>query len=181
MGKRREGLRNIVTNTAFFWMIGVILAFLMVLLFGKGENSKITILAEHFLYEFDYKSIEYRMLLPMVFFTRIPLLIIILISNKITNGKKICDGINVLFGFSIGYVLFVLSIRYGIKGVLLSLILWSPHMFLYLFSLYNLCREYGTVIKQKILYSLMFIIGIIVEIYINPSLLSTITKLFYID
>lgn len=176
MSKRKDFITAMCSGALFCWVLGIALAFIVVFSFNGSDASKLTLLAEHFLYEFDYKSLEYGMLFSTVLFTRLPVLIVILISTRILNGKKVCNGISTLYGFTMGYVLFVLCFQYGFRGILLCGLFWTPHMFLYLFVIYNLSKYERLQGGNLIILCSVYVVGMLGEIYINPAIINSMVK-----
>lgn len=104
------------------------------------------------------------------------------------------------FGFEFGLIIFTLVYQYGIKGILLTVCMFFPQgifygiLFLVLFRKCwtgdkKCCHNEATIkkeqqrekldkIKTLVLTLLMFIIGILCEVYMNPEILRKIVLLF---
>lgn len=83
-------------------------------------------------------------------------------------------------GFSFGVVLSVLSVRYGLKGILLFLAGSFPQALLLVPAFYMLakwCVKNGKV-QTVLRISVVVIIGCLLESYVNPFLLKVVLKIF---
>lgn len=103
-------------------------------------------------------------------------------------------------GFELGIMMFTLVYQYGLKGLLLSVLLLLPHwifffaVFLLLFNRYwsgdkTAYHKYGSItekglhnklnkIKKIILILLLWLVGILSEVYINPEIIKKIALFF---
>lgn len=159
-----------------FWIYGAVFAVVPVFVLDGAKNSKLIILAEHFLREFTTKNLDYGNLFSAVFFLRFPVLIAVIIGAKMIPFRKVCNCIMGFYGYSMMYVLLVLMVQYGIRGLILSLLLWMPHMFLYMFSVYNISGHTNLDWKNLLGLSGIYLLGIILEIYVNPVIIHSVSK-----
>lgn len=103
-------------------------------------------------------------------------------------------------GFELGIMMFTLVYQYGLKGLLLSVLLLIPHwlfffaVFLLLFNRYwsgdkTAYHNYGTItenglqnkftkVKRIAVILLLWLVGILSEVYINPEIIKKIALFF---
>jgi len=177
MNKKNDTMKAGLSNPIVLWALGMIVSLIYVRLLKIGNTSKINILSEYFMYQYDYKELDLLSLMITVLMVRIPVIIIFIIGQGVFWAKKMYFLMSTTCGFFMGYVLNVFVYQYGIRGILISLLLWTPHMFLYLFVSYRLMiinnagrKEWGILLST-------YIIGMMLEIYINPMLLNLLNVL----
>ncbi len=177
MRKREEKVRQIFTNPLTIWGIGVLISVITIILFDRETGSKLFTIAEYFLFEYDYKTMEYGILFSTVFMLRMPILVLLILSSNIKNWERIGWCVCLMHGFSMGYMLMILCLKYGVRGLILCLLMWTPHMFFYFFSLYQFVLRNRMKWQENVGVALCYIIGILGEVFLNPILLSSLSHL----
>lgn len=122
----------------------------------------------------------------------------IVLIGMTAAGQLLLAGIVMYFGMSIGGMLSVMILRYGWKGILLSLSFCLPQDLFYIpagsmgISLlavrggqksdrmpgYHMGEKKKNRLKQIFLVLGVTIIGILAECYVNPMLVKTVLKIF---
>ena len=124
---------------------------------------------------------------------------VLLVLSLAVAGKYLLSGFLMLFGCSMGSMLSVLILRYGIKGMLLFFSLIFPQDFVYLPAMfgwvavlaewnekllggksviYRRGEEKRRNFKRIFLLFVVTIIGILLECYVNPLLVKFCLKIF---
>lgn len=178
MKENKELFIRIIKHPVFLWGSGIIIVAGAVFLFADVPISRLFVMTEHFMYEYDHKLIEKKELFSSVCVIRIPLLFMILLIEKSTNKELFQRCLCFVCGFSMGYLFLRLAENYGFKGVCMCMVLWMPHMFFYLFSAYHLMYTQQNLMKKKLLLSMLYFIGILAESYLNPILVDTFVTVF---
>lgn len=190
-GKVLVFLTGFCLGMVFFYFSGIKLI---------GEDTFPSVLsAEHIakLYDFDFYSTG---LLEYVTYKRLGQLVFMIIcATSLLRGMfsyLILGGV----GFELGIMMFTSIYQYGLKGLLLSVMLLVPQglfyfmVFLLLFYKYwpgnkNEYHNYNTItenklhnkftkIKKIIIIFVLWMIGILSEVYINPEIIKKISVLF---
>ena len=129
MKENKELFIRIIKHPVFLWGSGIIIAAGAVFLFADVPISRLFVMTEHFMYEYDHKLIEKKELFSSVCVIRIPLLFMILLIEKSTNKELFQRCLCFVCGFSMGYLFLRLAENYGFKGGCMCMVLWMPHMF----------------------------------------------------
>ena len=164
----------LINHPLFFWHAGVLLAVILVYLSDGAAAGKLLLLADHFLYEYDYKNIAHGVLFSLVFMIRFPILCMLFISQKIRNGERFSHWLCLVYGFFMGYLFFGLWDGCGLKGAGLTVLLWTPHMYFYMYAIYRLIRIEPSMRKKKMLMCLIYMFGVVSEVYLNPLLMKAL-------
>lgn len=180
-------------------MLGIIIVSMNKDLFVNGTDF----LGTNLLYEMKHMSVDYGALLFDVIKKRMAPVICIMILATTYLGVYISYGYAAWIGMSMGMFVAVSVIRYGVKGILLFMVITFPHYLIYLpawlmllkgtkelcFCIYSPGRCKQTYIsgrRDEIKFGLrlvfkvlgVVIIGIILESYVNPKLLMGFLKIF---
>lgn len=120
-------------------------------------------------------------------------LLFCIICSLSSIGCVLAYSIMGWYGFEAGLIIFSLVYQYGIKGIFLTFSMFLPHGFFYavvfliVFSRYwssdtKCCHKEVTEkirnIKKIILILVVFSIGILCEVYVNPEIMRKIALLF---
>lgn len=149
------------------------------------------------LHDFDFYK---EGLLEYVTYKRLGQLVFLLICATSFLKSVFSYAILGWGGFELGIMMFTLVYQYGLKGLLFSVMLLIPHsiffiaVFLLLFYKYrtddekayhncniiteNRSHNKFTKVKKAIVILVLWIIGILSEIYINPEIIKKIALLF---
>ena len=156
---------------------------------------------EYTLYHMKYMTVDSSALFCYVFRKRIGAVLILAVLATTYLGFAAAAGAALWYGISAGAFLASLTLRYGIKGILLALISVLPHYLLYIPAMLILllwCEELfrgiysrggggfsagdkGFLMKkagQLVLIMLATTVGCLLEGYINPFLLLGYLKIF---
>lgn len=163
--------KNIVENPFILWLLGLLVSIPFVFLLGQQQPDKFILLSDYFLYEFRAGCIDYKELFATVCSVRIPMALFCILGARKKYGLRFRILMFGYLGFTMGYLLLTLAILYGVQGVYLCMLLWCPHMFLYLFAMYLYVTYYSLVGRTKFTALCLFFLGLIGEIFIHPSLL----------
>ncbi|MEG0971838.1 MAG: hypothetical protein RSE55_03500 [Lachnospiraceae bacterium] len=149
-----------------------------------GTTDKISIMSDYFFSRYEYASVNQKDLMIYIFYQRLPIFASLLVFG-LTSYRMTFFGCAVgWYGFSVGYFHAISVMRYGIKGLLLTGGLLFPQCVLYFFVFWYLIKvmlqknkkeKIQTTMAIGILFAL-YIVGILVENYINPYLLYQIIK-----
>ncbi len=175
---------------------GILLANLM----GREAVSNAGILNDYFVEKFQYTEINGQNLFFYIIGERIPLLLLLLALTVTSLGMA--GGILMLGwqGFSVGFMLSAAIAKYGVKGILLVLggafpqyLFYFPVYVLYCYLTAHLRKRlhrdktgngtergyiYGAWLIAAVGLILIFVMGIFLESYINPTILKKILKIF---
>lgn len=178
------------------FVAGIFLANLM----GREAVSNAGVLNDYFIEKFQYTEINGQNLFFYIIGERIPMLLMLLLLTMTSLG--IVGGILMLSwqGFSVGFMLSTAIAKYGMKGILLVLgslfpqyVFYFPVYILYCYLAIYLRQRmhkdrtgngsdrryiYGAWLIAAVGLLLIFITGIFLESYINPTILKNILKIF---
>ncbi len=178
MSGNKERFYRIMIHPIFLWSVGILIAALVVIIFADVPISRLFVMTEHFMYEYENKTVDKKELLSSIGMVRIPMLLLLTLLHKSTNREFIKTSLCLLCGFSMGYLFFRLAENYGFKGIVMCLLLWTPHIFLYLFSAYGFMYKTESSLKKKVVWCLVFLIGILLEAYFNPILMESFVTVY---
>ncbi len=154
---------------------------------------------ESTLYHLKYMTVDSNALFFYVFRKRLFRLLGLAVLSTTYLGLIACMGAAFWYGLSAGAFLAALTIRYGIKGILLALISMFPQYLVYvpvLLALLIWCEELfrgiyvrgeysaadrGFVLKKAgrlLVLIAVLIVGCMMEAYMNPYLLMGFLKIF---
>lgn len=154
---------------------------------------------ENVLYQMKYMTLDSNALFSYVFRKRIGGVLALAVISTTYLGMAACMGAAVWYGMSAGAFLAVLSIRYGIKGILLAFACLLPQYLIYvpaMLALLSWCEdifrgiytrgELRTGDKAFLLKKLGYLAavllavtaGCVLEGYVNPYLLFGYLKIF---
>lgn len=180
------------------FLAGILLANLM----GREEISNAGILNDYFIEKFKYTGVNGESLFFYILKERVPVMVLLFLLAFSSLGM--ISGILFLGwqGFSIGFMMSTAIAKYGGKGIFLILgglfpqyLFYIPVYILYCyFALFLQKRIYGeqrnslTAGERGKIYGIgvlvalillfIFIAGIFLESYINPSVLKKVLKIF---
>ncbi len=186
-----------------FFLAGLLLG-ILVMNFGKGfllENTGL--LDEYVLYHMKYMTVDSRALFIYVLGKRITVLVFLLIIATTYLGLAAVCALSGWYGMLLGMFLSTAMLRYGLKGILLSVVSLFPHSLFYVPALIalmacceHICRSVyfkggslyleegkkSIVPPEKIIQLLLVlaavVIGSFLESYLNPHLLLGLLKIF---
>lgn len=202
--RRQEGMaksRSLWTRLMQGSLLGAFMAGILVAnLMGREAVSNAGILNDYFVEKFQYTEINGQNLFFYIIGERVPMLLLLLLLTLTSLG--IAGGILMLDwqGFSVGFMLSTAIAKYGMKGILLVLgslfpqyVFYFPVYILYCYFAVYLRRRmnkdragngsdrryiYGAWLIAAMGILAIFITGIFLESYINPTILKKILKFF---
>lgn len=155
---------------------------------------------EYTLYRMKYMTVDSSALFCYVFRKRIIMLLFMVILSTTYLGYVVCRAATAWCGMSLGIFLAVLSVRYGIKGLILAAVSIFPQYLFYVpavvmmlewcESLYRAIYSRGLSVDggdRKFLMkklgrlgviAALVILGCLAEGYVNPGLLTGYLKVF---
>lgn len=204
LGRRQERMarsRSLWTRLMQGSLLGAFVAgIFMANLMGREAVSNAGVLNDYFVEKFQYTEINGQNLFFYIIGERVPLLLLLLLLTLTTLGMA--GGLLMLDwqGFSVGFMLSTAIAKYGIKGILLVLGGLFPQYIFY-FPVYILYCHLAAYLRQRLhkdrmgnssdrgyIYGawliaatgilLIFVAGIFLESYVNPTILKKILKIF---
>lgn len=191
-------LQNRQTQFVFF-LAGFLLGIIYIYFAGDKSGEGVDLFSVQNLMQFQYQDIKYEHYLGYLLRKRVSVLLGLVILSLAVAGKYLLSGFLMLFGCSMGSMLSVLILRYGIKGMLLFFALIFPQDFVYLpvvfgwvatltdwndkllgggNAVYRRGREKSKNITRFFLLIGVTIIGILLECYVNPLIVKICLKIF---
>lgn len=184
-----------VQKQVILFLAGFVLGVLYIYMIGCRETDFLGIQS---LMQISFLEIGYREYFLYLLKKRGLLGIGIVLIGMTAAGQLLLAGIVMYFGMSIGGMLSVMILRYGWKGILLSLSFCLPQDLFYIpagsmgISLlaarggqksdrmpgYHMGEKKKNRLKQIFLMLGVTIIGILAECYVNPMLVKTVLKIF---
>lgn len=184
-----------VQKQVILFLAGFVLGVLYIYMIGCQETDFLGIQS---LMQISFLEIGYREYFLYLLKKRGLLGIGIVLIGMTAAGQLLLAGIVMYFGMSIGGMLSVMILRYGWKGILLSLSFCLPQDLFYIpagsmgISLlavrggqksdrmpgYHMGEKKKNRLKQIFLVLGVTIIGILAECYVNPMLVKTVLKIF---
>ena len=184
-----------VQKQVILFLAGFVLCVLYIYMIGCRETDFTRIQS---LMQISYLEIGYREYFLYLLKKRGLLGIGIVLIGMTAAGQLLLAGIVMYFGMSIGGMLSVMILRYGWKGILLSLSFCLTQDLFYItagsmgISLlavrggqksvlmpgYHMGEKKKNRLKQIFLVLGVTIIGILAECYVNPMLVKTVLKIF---
>lgn len=178
-----------------------VLAGILIMSFGKSillENTGI--FDEYTLYRLKYMSVDGNALFCYAFRRRMTTLLVMAVLATTYLGYVVCMGAAAWCGMSLGVFLSALSVRYGIKGLILAfvgvfpqflffvpaivmMLGWSESLYRAIYSRSLAADVSGRAFILKKagwlgLIALAVLLGCVMEGYINPGLLIGYLKVF---
>lgn len=184
-----------VQKQVILFLAGFVLGVLYIYMIGCQETDFLGIQS---LMQISFLEIGYREYFLYLLKKRGLLGIGIVLIGMTAAGQLLLAAIVMYFGMSIGGMLSVMILRYGWKGILLSLSFCLPQDLFYIpagsmgISLlavrggqksdrmpgYHMGEKKKNRLKQIFLVLGVTIIGILAECYVNPMLVKTVLKIF---
>lgn len=186
------------TYLAFF-CVGLLAGFFLLNL-GKGILlGEKGLFDENTLYQMKYMTVDDSAFFGYIFRKRMVRLLVLAVLSSTYLGLVVCMGTVFWYGMSAGMVLASLTIRYGVKGIMLAFISIFPQCLLYIpmaLALLAWCEELfrciyvrgefgagdkGFVVKKAGRLAVILIaaaLGCLLEGYVNPYLLLGFLKIF---
>lgn len=183
----------------FLFLTGFTVGFLMVY-WGKGTFLKnMGMLDEDTLYHMKYMVVDSRALFWYVLCKRGKDFIALILMATTYLGLLFCGGMTVKYGFSIGFFLGTAVCRYGIKGILLSivgifpqylcyvpamvmLLKWCEDIYRSIYFYHNITGQGKKSLPGRVgklaLILMVLIFGCILECFVNPVLLKGFLQFF---
>lgn len=195
--RMREGKLPLVT----IFMAGLF-AGMFIMNFGKSILLEDTgFLDEYTLYHMKYMTVDSGALFYYILRHRLGRLIVLAVLSTTYLGFAVCVGVVFWYGMCAGAFLAAAVIRYGIKGILLVLagmfpqyLVYIPAMVFMLLWCQNLYRSIylirgtgmeaagGFFLPRRLLQLLgillVFMVGCILESFLNPHLMAGLLKIF---
>ena len=184
-----------VQKQVVLFLAGFVLGVLYIYMIGCQETDFLGIQS---LMQISFLEIGYREYFFYLLKRRGLLGIGMLLIGMTAGGQLFLAGIVMYFGMSIGGMLSVMILRYGWKGILLSLGFCLPQDLFYIpagsMGISLLASHYGQKSDRLQMYHTgekkrnrikkicsvlgVTIIGIVTECYVNPFLVKTVLKIF---
>lgn len=181
--------------------------FLGVFLMNIWKSQLLTgtgFLDEEMLYQIKYTKIDCHVFFLYVLKKRLTLFLMLALLATTYLGVAVTYGAFVWFGFSTGMFMAAVLIRYGLKGIMLIFAASMPQYLIYVptfWFLLNWCYSICQILYfpgkiyeesryrgkkalflskgfQLVLLLAVVIIGIVLESYVNPIVLSNLLKVF---
>lgn len=181
------------------FLAGVLLGILLLSFGKKGLLEESGVLGEEMLYHMKYMTVDSNAFLWYVLGERLQTVVIAAVLATTYLGLAAVCTMTVWFGMSTGMFVSIVLMRYGIKGILLAVVGIFPQYLVYVPAFYFLmiwceqvCRgiyfEKNVALEDKkqlllklfqlVLITIVVIIGILLESYVNPALLGGLLKIF---
>lgn len=192
--KIQESQREIL-----FFLTGFLLGVLYIYFIGDKRSGETDFFSLQNLMQIRYVEIVQEQYLVYLIKKRVGILLALGILSLALAGKYLLQGFLMLLGCSMGSMLSVLIIRYGLKGMLLFSGLIFPQHLVYIpalfgwvlllsqwneraFGKYNALRQRSFARrdagKRILLLSGVTIIGILLECYVNLYFVKWVLKIF---
>lgn len=195
-----KGMKITGGNRFLFFCIGFCLGVVIVNM-GKGIWLGNTgFFSEDTLYRMKYMTVDGNALFVYVFRKRLLTVLALAITSTTYLGLVACRGILVWYGMAFGFFSCTLTLRYGIKGVLLVAVSAFPHYILYVPAMILLlvwCEElYRGIYRRQgsfdahnkrdlllgttrlLVILVLVIVGCALEGYVNSALLIKFLQIF---
>lgn len=177
MSRFRKGTLLERYHIVLWCIIGGIAAVAFATISQRAGLSKINIMSEYLIHQYDYKEISYSNLFISVLTVRMPIILLILLGEKMTFRNRINDFVGICYGFSFVYVLYTLIRQYGVSGILVHFLLLSPHGIFYCAGAYGLMMGENGGRERKVFLTIVYVLGILLETYLNPLFVSLLIRL----
>lgn len=165
--------------------LGIILSVVYFYLFKKMLINKIDILKTTSIQNLQSIKINNIALLKYVLQERITQTLIILLCTCSAYNIILLYGVFVYLGFHVGLLLMVSVYNYSFMGILLCIVSLFPHGIFYGLFLIEICKvagyddgKYYNKGKTIIICLLYYVIGILSESFINPTIFHSFSLLF---
>ena len=182
-----------------FFLAGFLLGVLYIYFTEDYRGEGVDFFSAQNLMHVQFAEIKYREYLVYLLKKRMSVLGVLGVLSLALGGKYLLLGFLMLFGCSMGSMLSILILRYGLKGMLLFMALIFPQDFLYIpaifgwvyllttwnenvfgkrNTLYQKRRQRGKEAMQIAVLCGVTIIGILLECYVNPKIVNLCLKFF---
>jgi len=172
-----------------------VFAGMVIMNLGKSTLLENTgFLDEYTLYQMKYMTVDSSALFYYVLGKRMKMLLILAVLSTTYLGIFVCGGITLWYGVCAGAFLAASVLRYGIKGILFVVVGLFPQYIVYVPAMVILLlwcmRIYGKIYFEKTEISvprslmqllgilLVFIVGCVLESFLNPVLLRGFLQIF---
>lgn len=191
------------TSWLFVFMTGFVIGVLLINFWDKAENVEEGLVSLYTLERLKYFEIDNGKLFWYVLEERLKVLFLLALLSTTILGIATVYCYMAWLGLSLGALLATMTLRFGMKGILLfgacafpQYVLYIPLMAFFIHWCYGLCvrihfphKDYRGGLgnrKQQILRMLLqltllilgFLLGIVLECYISPVFLHKIIKFF---
>lgn len=182
-----------------FFLAGFLIGVLYIYFTGSYQNGENDFLSVQNLMQVMYMDIASEDYFYFLLRKRLGVLLVLVLLSLALPGKYMLLGFLMIFGCSMGSMLSVLVVRYGIKGMLLFLGLVFPQDIIYIpaifwwvwlltewnegmiFRMDPIRRRRGSGIRTAWTMAVLIgvtIIGILLECYVNPIVVNFCLKIF---
>ncbi|MBE5880819.1 MAG: stage II sporulation protein M [Lachnospiraceae bacterium] len=192
--KSHEEQRGLV-----FFLAGFFIGVLYIYFTGSYRDTETDFLSVQNLMQISYMDFAHEDYLWFLFKKRLGVLFLLVLASFALPGKYLLLGFLMVFGCSMGSMLSVLVVRYGIRGILLFLGFVLPQDVIYVPAVFqwvnvltawneglfyrgnaltgNRRGKWHTMVKTALLAGVT-IIGILLECYVNPFVVKWCLKIF---
>ena len=177
-----KGLKTGNHTFLTFFCVGLIAGILVInmgksILLGDGGMFD-----ESTLYHLKYMTVDSNALFCYILRKRIIRFLGLAVLSTTYLGLAACMGAAFWYGLSAGAFLATLMLRYGIKGILLALLLWCQELFrgIYVRGEYS-AADRGFLVKKAgrlLVLMAVLVVGCMLEAYMNPFILMGFLKIF---
>ncbi len=173
--------------TQVLWLfcgLGFVLGIVYENISHSGGHSLGTFFGEEAMQQIATKTIAFGEYFFYVLRVRVRMLLPVLIIGLIKWKKVFVNLFLLWIGFLFGVLLANAIIWQGIAGIVICLVLLIPHMPFYAMGYYIILFQFYRHTEQRwnvrkiIVCITIFLIGIVLEVYINPWLVKGILNLF---
>ncbi len=182
-----------------FFLAGFLLGVLYIYFSGDENGGGLNYFSEQNLFQIQFTEIVYEKYFFYLLKNRMMILAVLAVLSLALAGRYLLSGVLMLFGCSVGSMLSVLILRYGLEGLLLFFAFLFPQDFVYfpvLFGWVTVLTEWNEGmfgmknrayrisagkrhVGLRVLFLLVVtIIGILLECYVNPVIVKWCLKIF---
>ena len=190
--KRQKGKQGRILATYHLDMIFFVSFFVGILwanCLGDSSKNRFFMLNEYYLQQLKYAKLDYNRLFLYILENRLPLIGALLLLSFTVAGILIQILLVVYFGVSFGFLCVMAITNFGWKGILYIAGFLFPHYIFYIIGYLMFLRMFwkrkeGVTVTQKELvmqtgiFILLFVIGLLMESYVNPIFLKKMLKIF---
>ena len=179
-------INRCITKQQIYFALAFLLGIVWVTILARGKIPENTLMDQTLSHSFLEEGWNKKELLLQCFLSRglIFGVIMILAHTPVKNGMRL--GVAIWIGFVFGVMLKLFYLWYGITGMGLCITALIPHFIFYWMAYGLICweadrnRMYAKhSIAPILLAAVVVIMGIVLESYVNPNLLSTYIKIFF--
>ena len=187
--KGKQGRILAVCHLDMIFFVSFFVGILWANFIGDSSKNRFFMLNEYYLQQLKYAKLDYNRLFLYILENRLPLFGVLLLLSFTVVGILIQILFILYFGVSFGFLCVMAITNFGWKGILYMGGFLFPHSIFYIAGSLlflkifwkkkeDMAMTQKELVMQTGMIVLLFVIGLLVESYVNPIFLKKMLKIF---